>query len=234
MKWRNGTANRAATKSVTTAETPPHILAERTPTARFRLAGPRRSKSPRAEFAEAYRLLAVQLRPVIRQRNVRSLLIMGAYPGDGRTTLVANLGLALAETGTSVVLLDADTHHSSLAQVFPEAERTSSSESLHGLRVISGPPRDLILWEPARADGRPDSAPSFESAISAALQYADMALIDSPPCLVSSEAFSLAAMVDAVLFVVRRRRQDVDAQRSVQEQLTRLGVTVLGAVFNEA
>jgi hypothetical protein len=44
----------------------------------------------------------------------------------------------------------------------------------------------------------------------------------------------LVPHVEGILYVVRRRAQDVAAQRAVQSQIKRLGGRVLGVVYNEA
>ena len=62
---------------------------------------------------------------------------------------------------------------------------------------------------------------------------ADFIVMDSQPCRGSSDAFFLAPLADAILYVVRRRKQDVEEQRSIQHRCAGIGGKVLGAVYNE-
>jgi Mrp family chromosome partitioning ATPase len=65
-------------------------------------------------------------------------------------------------------------------------------------------------------------------------RYADIVLLDSPPCLLYSDAYVLAPMADGVLYVVRSGAQDKAAQRRVQRQLQQAKARILGVVFNGA
>jgi polysaccharide biosynthesis transport protein len=63
---------------------------------------------------------------------------------------------------------------------------------------------------------------------------ADCVLIDSPPCLLYSDAFLLSPLTDGVLYVVRAGSQDKAAQRRVERQLQQAKARILGVVFNGA
>ena len=63
---------------------------------------------PDAKEAEAFRTLRAGLETVTRSRGVRSIMITSALGGDGRSTTVANLGVALARAGRHVLLVDLD------------------------------------------------------------------------------------------------------------------------------
>ena len=65
-------------------------------------------------------------------------------------------------------------------------------------------------------------------------EEADYVLIDSPPCVLYSDAFLLAPLTDGVLYVVRSGSQDKASQRRVQRQLQQAKARMLGVVFNDA
>lgn len=203
---------------------------------RFRIASARATRAPRPGFGEAYRMLALQVQQLAVTKQLRTLLIMSAYPGDGRTTVAANLGIALAELGRRVVLVESDTRRPGLAGLFPEmadAAITTSSDQTGPMSLVPIAEADLVVWRPQLLQGGPPRPAEMQAVIEAARSALDLVILDSPPCLRYADAYSVAPLVDGVLFVVRRRAQSVDAQHGVQEQLRQLGANVLGAVYNE-
>jgi polysaccharide biosynthesis transport protein len=87
------------------------------------------------------------------------------------------------------------------------------------------------LTSPANEGG--DKSALLTALLAELRPLADFIILDSPPCLAWSDAFFLAPLADSVLYVVRRRKQNVDAQRNIQVQLAGMGVNVLGVVYNE-
>jgi Mrp family chromosome partitioning ATPase len=82
-----------------------------------------------SEAEEAYRRLRTTL--LLRARDdLQSILVTSAEPGEGKSTVVANLGRALAQSGCSVVLVDADLRAPRLHELFGEPEAPGLSELL--------------------------------------------------------------------------------------------------------
>jgi Mrp family chromosome partitioning ATPase len=186
-------------------------------------------------FAESFRLLAGTLRQLAEAQPLQTVLVMGAYAGDGRTLTVANLGRALAEAGERVLLVEADQRRPALRRHFvtarAEAPEAGADRSPIVIMPTSVPNLDLVTCA-ATPKGEGDPA-ALERALAALRPQCDYIVVDSPPCLRYADAFLYAPLVDGVLYVVRRRGQDVAAQRDAQARLARLGARVLGVVFNE-
>ncbi len=187
----------------------------------------------RPEFAEAFRLLALEL--ISRQtpgpdaHPVKTVAVLGAYRGEGRTLTVAGLAAALAELGHKAIAVETDRRQSGLAWllgVSPNAARVSASGCLE-TRVS-----DLLLLPRAVAGNWLENAETVRKLVAMLRQQADYVIFDSPPCLQYSDAFLLAAAVDGVMFVVGRRQQDAEQQRVIQARLARLGANTLGLVYN--
>jgi polysaccharide biosynthesis transport protein len=73
---------------------------------------------PDAKEAEAFRTLRAGLETVARSRGVHSIMVTSALDGDGRSTTVANLAVALARAGRHVLLVDFDFRYPSLDRLF--------------------------------------------------------------------------------------------------------------------
>ena len=190
----------------------------------------------RPAFAETFRLLAIHIQRLADTQQLQSLIVMGAYPADGRTTIVANLGIALANLGKRVVLVEADSRRSSLSRLFGvEPQRSDRAPGLirssHFLIRTSIDGVDVAI--PSLRPGEQYRGDPFGEMIASLSLDSDFILVDSAPCMYSAVPFRLAPMVDGVIYVIRRRQQDVSAQRNIQSHLARLGANVLGVVYNE-
>ena len=79
-----------------------------------------------------------------------------------------------------------------------------------------------------------DSGEYIQKMIETASRAGLFVIVASPPARLSSEAFALASNVGQVLYVVRRRVQDMEVHGEIKEHLDRLNARILGIVLNEA
>ncbi len=75
------------------------------------------SKDPRNPLAEAFRALRTNLSYLNVEDGPNTLVITSAGPGEGKTTTVVNLAVAMADSGARVALIDADLRKPSVAKV---------------------------------------------------------------------------------------------------------------------
>ena len=73
---------------------------------------------PLSPAAEPYRILATNLDFVNLERNAQTIMFTSATRGEGKSTTVANLAVALARGGRRVILVDLDVRKPSLAGFF--------------------------------------------------------------------------------------------------------------------
>jgi Mrp family chromosome partitioning ATPase len=194
------------------------------------------SNGDQPDLASAFSLLAQKLEHLAATRRTKAVLVMGAYPGDGRTTIVANLGIALAKNRHRVVLVDADLRHPLLApalrSLLQEAPLNGGNGPVHNNGVslekmgIGGMP--VYVLTPQTAEGV--TSGSLMESLRASF---DFILVDSAPYLGEADVFRLAALCDGAVYVMRSRAQDPELLRQVKEQLAWLGVDLLGAVYND-
>jgi Mrp family chromosome partitioning ATPase/capsular polysaccharide biosynthesis protein len=80
-------------------------------------------RAPQAPAAESYRYLRSRLQALLfggPHEGAVSVLVAGAHEGEGRSTVAANLAVAFAQAGRTVVLVDADLRRPRLQEMFPE------------------------------------------------------------------------------------------------------------------
>ena len=191
--------------------------------------------------AGPFRLLATNLAALTQDRPPRLLVVSSARPGEGKSTVAANLALALAESGQRVLLVDADLREPRQAELFglrstpglssigrlPETKLASviQSTTAPNLQVIpAGPessdPSAQLLSQPLR-----DKLLHFTKLF-------DLVVLDTPAVLSQPDAPILASLADGVLFVVdasSTRRADVV---EALDTLHTAGARVIGAVLN--
>jgi polysaccharide biosynthesis transport protein len=169
----------------------------------------------------------------------RVVLVTSPAPGDGKTTTVANLAAAFAETGRSVLVLGCDFRRPEIHKMFDVPDRPGLSDVLDsgGATTL----RDVVRPTPvsgvfiAPSGGALKSLGLVSSAgtqlIHDARDLADLVIIDTAPILATNEASEMVADCDAVVIVSRVGRTRVDAAKRTRQLLDRLGSTVLGVVL---
>lgn len=196
---------------------------------------------PRSPTAEAYRMLRTQIRHSGTNNPVRKLLVTSSEPREGKSTIVCNLGIVMAQNGLNVVLIDCDLRVPILHKFFglpnefgfstifsvPNENPVNllQATSIPSLKVLtSGPlppnPSELI------------GSPHTQTALTTISQYADIIIIDSPPALAVTDATVLGSLVDGVLMVVRPNVTRKSTLRQATLQFQQVNANILGIVFN--
>jgi non-specific protein-tyrosine kinase len=199
------------------------------------------ARNPRSAAAEAYRTLRTNLQFSSLDRDVRCVLVTSAVAGEGKTTVVANLGVALAESGKRVLLVDLDLRQPALHELFGLARSPGLSEALIADRdelpsVATAVPNLSLLpaGEPPPNPAEFVSSARLARLLERARERVDFVLVDSPPVTVVSDPAVLATLVDGVVLVVSAGRTKRELAQRARDQLERVGAHLLGAVLNNA
>lgn len=191
-------------------------------------------------FAEAYRVL----RTSVLQHNGKplwSLGITGAKPQYGSTTTAANLSLIMAESGSRVILVDADLYKPSLHRYFEVSNDVGLSTTLQGTidpksALQAVPNQPLLRVLPAGPRVENPSALLQPEAIKTLFRLlrgeADFLILDLPSVGAVAYTSVLASLVDGLLLVVRAGTTPDGADQLIKRRLR--GVNVIGVVLNQA
>lgn len=195
---------------------------------------------PSSPVAEAYRTLRTNVRFLTAGRTFRSVLVTSALPGEGKTTTAANLAVAMARSGTRVLLVGADLRRPTLHKAFGTATKPGLSEVLIGdaelveaivdvgvpnLRVIPG---GSVPPNPAELLGSAAMAAVMEQLE----QIADVVVYDGPPVLAVADALEIGPRTGAVLMVVDVGSSGRHAVRQAADRLEGVGAPFPGVVLN--
>ncbi|HEY8257419.1 MAG TPA: polysaccharide biosynthesis tyrosine autokinase [Gemmatimonadales bacterium] len=191
--------------------------------------------------AEAYRLLRTNLLFSLRNGSPRTVLVTSPAPGDGKTTVAANLAIAFAHQGMRVLLVDADMRRGRMHELFRISRDPGLSQVLMGEFALDGvvrpsPVTNLFTVSTGRLPDAPAElvgGASMRSFLDQATREFGMVVIDSPPVLAASDAAVLASLADATVMVVRAGRSHEEEVQATMEQLLSVGGKVVGAVLND-
>lgn len=201
--------------------------------------------------AEAFHLIRAHLRYFNVDRDLRTLMVVSAAPGDGKTTIARNLAAAAARMGSRVLLVEVDLRRPTVAQQLDIPTGPGLSDVLIGAVPLSEATQSIDLDAPSSDDspGRtfevlvagavlpPNPGELIEShAMADLLQRArsiyDLIVIDTPPLTAVSDAFPLLRKVDGVIIVGRVGRNRRDIAERLHETLSGVGAPLLGVVAN--
>ncbi len=185
-------------------------------------------------------------------RNVRTALFVGLNPkqkviqvsspepGDGKSTFVSNLAIALAQSGKRVLLLDADLRRPTIHRLFQARQDIGTTEVLSGeIQLINAvqdcPVQNLWLLTAGFSPSNPAetlSSPRFDALLAEARREFDFVLVDSPPLLVVSDPCIVASRTDGLVLVVRTHKNSRLALRQANHLLRQHDIELFGVVAN--
>ena len=201
---------------------------------------------PRSAAAEAYRTLRVNIQFASPDHPLRTILATSAGPDDGKSTTLANLAIALAETGAPTLLVDCDLRRPSLHTLFGlpnEAGLTSLMLAGTAMLDAAGLPLQATAVPNLRllpsGPLPPNPAELLASRRMADLllllaEQATYVLFDTPPILAVADAAVLAPRVDGVLLVVRAGKTRRDLAVKARKMLEQVKANLVGAVLTDA
>jgi capsular exopolysaccharide synthesis family protein len=197
----------------------------------------------RSPLAEAYRQLRTSVLLSSAGGAPKSLLVTSSQPAEGKTTTAVNTAISLAQTGATVVVVDADMRRprlhtileannerglsTILASKMTEAEMLALIEQHEpsGLYVLTSGP---IPPNPAELTG----SDQMRRVIALLSQSFDYIVIDSPPISSFTDGVLISSMVDGVLLVVHGGHSSRGVVRRSRQVLQEVGAKIFGVVLN--
>jgi len=191
--------------------------------------------------AEAYRLLRTNLLFSLTEKSLRTVLVTSPAPGDGKTTVAANLAIAFAHQGMRVLLVDADLRRGRVHDLFHCPREPGLSQLLQNEITLEAAVRPTpVTGLYAMATGRLPDAPNelvggenMRAFLTKATTEYALVVIDSPPVLAASDAAVMSTYSDATVVVIRAGRTHEEEIQRTLDQLNAVGGNVVGAVLND-
>lgn len=181
---------------------------------------------PHGSAAETFRVLRTSVMFLAKKDLKQTLMVTSPSPADGKSTMIANLAVSLAQAGRRVLLVDADLRRPTIAKTFGIGHPVGLVDYLHGqadIKECCHPSEQTNLT--ICPDGSATSQPSellqsdrLAEFLAEARQHYDIVLVDTPPLLAVADPAIVADVVDGCILAVRIEKNNrtlIERARSI-------------------
>lgn len=193
-------------------------------------------------FSESVRKVVTRLDHHIKRRNQKVIMVTSVLENEGKSTVAANLALALAEKEKRVVLLDGDFKKPAQYKIFsrPQTNNVWMIDYLTGkapMNEVFAYDKNTNLFTVYQNSGVRNSSgllgsDNMRTLVETCRENMDYVILDSPPMALSSDAELMMRMVDAVVLVVCQDRADIRAINDAADTIRQNKVDFAGFVLN--
>lgn len=193
-----------------------------------------------AAGAEAFRSVRTGLYFTESSAGHRVIQVTSPVPGDGKSTVAANLAIAIAQSGRSVLLVDADMRRPRIGKLLGISTQIGLADVIQGSSELDAvtnqtPIANLSVIACGHQAANPSellSHSGFAKFVSAVREKYEFVIIDTPPVLAVSDPCSVACRADGVLLTVRLRRNAKPLATQAVRALEAVGARPLGVIVN--
>jgi capsular exopolysaccharide synthesis family protein len=190
---------------------------------------------------EPLRVLHTNLNLAIKaESRGRTLVMLSAGPGEGKSTTLLRLARAMALAGEKVLLIDSDLRRPTQHSLMNVRKEPGLAEVLQGKATLEAavqrevqPNLDFL---PCGASGSFTLTLLFVERLKAVIEQArgkyDRIVFDAPPIIGVSDSSVLASVIDDIVLLIQHRRNPQSMVLRAQQIIEGLGKTVLGIVLN--
>lgn len=196
---------------------------------------------PHSPFVEALRGVRNQLFTSFnRKSDYQVVQVTSVIPGDGKSTVTANLAASIASVHRRVLVIDADLRKPVQRKLFGIEQELGLSDVLNGVcgfdeAVVESEIAGLYVLPAGKLPSNPAEAlalPEFGYLLDDLRLQFDIIFIDTPPMLAVSDPSVVAGHADGVLFVMRITRNVKPTAKRAMHILRSLNVNIIGVVVN--
>jgi succinoglycan biosynthesis transport protein ExoP len=198
------------------------------------------AEQPRTAVAEAFRKLRTNFAFLGVDRESQCYVITSPSAGDGKSTVAANLAIALAQTGQRVAVIDADLRKPSIHKLFrlsPQVGTTTvllDRASVHDAiqHHTSDLPDVLTAGQLPPNPSELLGSRRMEELLGALKATYEVVLVDCPPLLPVTDPMVVSRFADGVLLVIRAGVTTRDQAEAAKAACAKAGAKIFGAVLN--
>ena len=197
---------------------------------------------PKSVIAEAYRTIRTAVFFGVPKGGAKTILITSPDAGDGKSTLVSNLGIAMAQAGQKTLIIDADLRKPMQHNIFEFENGRGLSSVLVGTVTLekaiqAGPVKELDILSCGPEVPNPSeilNSDAFAEIVKEQLaKRYDRIIIDSPPFGLFADSQILAAICDITVLLLKAEKSTRKHSQQARDVLLSVGGRLLGAVVND-
>lgn len=206
---------------------------------------------PQSQEAESFRLLRAEVLYAPEAKGIRNLLLTSSNPEEGKSAIAANLAVAIAQAGNSVLLIDADLHIPKQHEIFglPNEQGLSTlllelseeDSRINRRNIISSfIPQHTELKNLNIVTAGPTVSGASDLLVSSDLvevvnglnrEY-EYTIYDSPAVLAKVDGIVLSQNVEGVIFIVEAGMTQRDDIHQAIDSLQSVEANLIGSVLN--
>lgn len=194
----------------------------------------------RLPFAESFRNLRSSI--IFKQENqqLKTIIVCGSLPGEGKSSVAANLAITMSQTGEKILLIDGDLRRGNLSKIMHFDEKPGITEALDDIKnwdkyTYKTDHSNLFIMPLGKMPSQPGELflrPSLDLLLTQAKQQFDRIIFDSAPLLAVTDAASLAPKLDAVVMVIRSGLTPLQKAKQAMSSLESRQANIFGIIIN--
>ena len=194
---------------------------------------------PGSVEAEAYRSVRTAFNVCVNSSQ-KIFQVTSPEPGDGKSTLAANLALAMAQSGRRVLLVDSDLRMPALHRMFGLRQSIGLTDVIHGeIDLLTAAQSTVVDQLSVLTSGDIPSRPAellasheYGQLLSEAEREFDFVLVDTPPMLAVSDPCIVSPQTHGLILVLRLRKNSRAVAERVTELIETNHIHAIGVVAN--
>ena len=195
--------------------------------------------NPHSPASAAYEMLQANLGFTTPDIVLKSIVVTSAIPHEGKSSVSANLAVAMAQIGRRVLVIDADLRRPRQHSIWDIPNLMGLSDVLVGQATLTQATQEVMVnlevlpcgTIPPNASALLDSQ-SLRTVIQQLHQIYDFIVIDTPPTTLFPDAMLLSKLTDGMVLVVRPGMIDAAIAANAKSLLEQSAQRVLGMVVN--
>lgn len=196
----------------------------------------------KSAWAETYRMMRTAVLFSDSKAKSRTILVTSPEAGDGKTTVVSNLAIAMAQAGQKTLILEADFRRPMQNKIFGvNHDNKGLSSVLAGANKLEEVIKNtcvsgldlLVCGLDVPNPSETLQSESFHQIVKLLSKQYDRIIVDSPPVLPVTDAQILASICQITILVLRADKSTYKAGRQARNALLRVGAQIIGVVVND-
>lgn len=190
---------------------------------------------------EAYKTIRTNIIYGLSQSDKKIVTVSSCLPGEGKTTTVINVAIALSQLGKKTLVLEADLRVPSLYRKLHLQNQKGLSSVLVGFNEVSevinkiNANLDVITSGPTPPNpSELLSSKSMDALLEKLSKEYDYIVIDTPPIDVVTDALALVPKTAGLLMVIQDRSTTHDVFQKTLSAIELADTKLLGVVINNS
>lgn len=196
---------------------------------------------PKSVISESYRTLRTNIHFSSFDKRIKTIVVTSSVPGEGKSTICANLAIVMAENGYKTVLIDCDQRSPRLHKLFNTSNEKGLSDFLVGNIQFSEAvqkteiPNLNIITSGTKPPNPSELVASekMKKFIEDLKETYDYIILDTPPVIIVTDAQLLSTYADGCVLVVASSEVEKAAAVKAKELLEKVNAKILGVVLNK-